>query len=46
MDNPLSKLAPQLFGQYPKPFIKLFDTITTAPGQDIDKIKDLLNQLS
>ncbi len=42
MDNPLSKLAPQLFGEYPKPFIKLFDTITTAPGQDIDKIKDQL----
>jgi len=42
MDNPLSRLAPQLFGEYPKPFLKLFDTITPGPDQSKDDIKDIL----
>ena len=42
MDNPLSKLAPQLFGEYPKPFIKLLDTIVDTSGNDSQKIKYLM----
>ena len=42
MENPLSKLAPQLFGEYPKQFIKLFENVSLAPGQDRDEIKVLL----
>ena len=42
MDNPLSRLAPQLFGEYPKPFIKLVDSISIGPDQEKDEIKALL----
>ena len=31
MDNPLSRLAPQLFGEYPKPFINLVENISLGP---------------
>ena len=42
MDNPLSRLAPQLFGEYPKSFIKLVDAVSIGPGQEKDEIKSLL----
>ncbi len=42
MDNPLSRLAPQLFGEYPKPFLQLVDTVSTAPGQEKDELKTIL----
>ena len=34
MENPLIKLVPQLFGEYPKPFIKLIENISLSPDQD------------
>ncbi len=34
MENPLIKLVPQLFGEYPKPFIKLIENISLSPEQD------------
>ena len=37
MENPLVKLVPQLFGEYPKPFIKLIDNIPLSPGQDSEE---------
>ena len=42
MDNPLSRLAPQLFGEYPKPFMNLVDAVTVGPGEEKDEIKLLL----
>jgi GTP pyrophosphokinase len=42
MDNPLSRLAPQLFGEYPKPFMNLVDAVTVGPGEEKDEIKSLL----
>ena len=42
MENPLSKLAPQLFGNYPKPFIKLLETISLGPDQRPDEVKELV----
>ena len=35
MDNPISRLAPQLFGEYPKPLLKLYDEVSI--GQDTEK---------
>ena len=37
MENPLVKFVPQLFGEYPKPFIKLIDNIPLSPGQDSEE---------
>ena len=42
MDNPLSRLAPQLFGEYPKPFMNLVDAVSVGPGEEKDEIKSLL----
>ena len=42
MDNPLSKLAPQLFGEYPKPFVNLIENLSLGPGQDIKDVEGLL----
>ena len=42
MDNPLSKLVPQLFGDYPKSFLNLYDQIFVAPGMDKDTLKENL----
>ncbi len=42
MDNPLSKLAPQLFGDYPKPFLKLYDQVYKPPETNEDTIKETL----
>ena len=38
--NPLSKLAPQLFGEYPKQFLDLVKKIQLTPNQDFDEIKN------
>ena len=35
MDNPIYRFAPQLFGDYPKPFLILYDEISI--GQDTEK---------
>ena len=40
MDNPLNRLAPQLFGNYPNKFISLFNKIFIAPDADKDIIKE------
>ena len=42
IDNPLAKLAPQLFGEYPKSFIKLVKNVSLAPGENLEEIKILL----
>ena len=42
MDNPLTKLAPQLFGDYPKPFLKLYDQVYKTPDVNEESIKDTL----
>ena len=42
MENPLSRLAPQLFGEYPKPFIHLIENLSLSPDQDIEEAKALL----
>jgi len=42
MDNPLSRLAPQLFGEYPKPFLTLVDATTPGPNQSKEDIIQIL----
>ena len=42
MENPLNKLAPQLFGDYPKSFLKLYDQIFISPDADKIFLKDIL----
>ena len=42
MDNPLIRLAPQLFGDYPKPFLKLYDQVYKTPDVNEESIKDTL----
>jgi len=42
MDNPLSRLAPQLFGEYPKPFLNLVNAVLIGPDQEKNEIKSLL----
>jgi len=42
MDNPLSRLAPQLFGDYPKLFVNLVDAMSINPNEERDEIKALL----
>ncbi len=42
IDNPLAKLAPQLFGEYPKSFTKLVKNVSLAPGANLEEIKILL----
>ena len=39
ISNPLSKLAPQLFGEYPRPFLDLVEKIQLAPNQNYEEIK-------
>ena len=45
MDNPLSKLAPQLFGEYPKPFVNLIENLSLGPGQDIKDVEGLSEKI-
>ena len=33
MQNPIAKLVPQYFGEYPKPFQKLFKVSQLAPSK-------------
>ena len=42
MENPLTKFAPQLFGEYPKPFLKLIDNISFSPDQDSQEVTEAL----
>ena len=42
MDNPLSRLAPQLFGEYPKSFVDLIENLSLNPDQDIKEVEVLL----
>ena len=42
MENPLSKLAPQFFGEYPKPFLELVENVTLVPEQNLDDVKKSL----
>ena len=42
MDNPLSRLAPQLFGEYPKQFLNLVNAVSIGPDQEKNEIKSLL----
>ena len=42
MDNPLSRLAPQLFGEYPKPFIKLVESISNGYGENKNELTSIL----
>ena len=40
MENPLTKLVPQLFGEYPKPFLKLINNISFSPDQDSKEVTE------
>ena len=42
MDNPLAKLAPQFFGDYPKPFLNLYKQVYIPPDIDQKELKDKL----
>ena len=42
MDNPLTRLAPQLFGEYPKSFLSLYDQIYKIPDTDKKILKENL----
>ena len=42
MDNPLKRLAPQLFGEYPKSFLSLYDQIYKIPDTDKKSLKENL----
>ena len=42
MQNPIAKLVPQYFGQYPKKFQQLFDSVSLGPEQDKEEIKSVL----
>ena len=42
MENPLAKFVPQLFGEYPKPFLKLINNVSFSPDQDSKKVTEVL----
>ena len=42
MENPLTKFVPQLFGEYPKPFLKLINNISFSPDQDSEEVTEAL----
>ena len=42
MENPLTKFVPQLFGEYPKPFLKLINNISFSPDQDSQEVTETL----
>ncbi len=44
MQNPLTRLAPQLVGEYPRPFLDLFDHLNIPSNDDRDEIRDRLWQ--
>ena len=42
MENPLAKFVPQLFGEYPKPFLKLINNVSFLPDQDSKEETEVL----
>ena len=42
MENPLAKLVPQFFGDYPKQFLELYSQVYVPPELNKDEIKDNL----
>ena len=42
MENPLAKLVPQFFGDYPKQFLELYNQVYVPPELNKDEIKDNL----
>jgi len=42
MENPLTRLAPQLFGEYPKSFLKLYGKISVPVETDKNNLKEIL----
>ena len=42
MENPLAKLVPQYFGEYPKSFQRLFESVSLGPDQNKKEIKSIL----
>jgi len=42
MENPITRLAPQLFGAYPKSFLKLYNKISIPLDTDNDNLKEIL----
>ncbi|MFL3013383.1 MAG: RelA/SpoT family protein [Candidatus Neomarinimicrobiota bacterium] len=42
MDNPIAKLAPQFFGDYPKSFLALYKKVYVPPEIDKEELKDRL----
>ena len=42
MENPLTKFVPQLFGEYPKPFLKLINKISFSPDQDSEEVTEAI----
>ena len=42
MENPLTKFVPQLFGEYPKPFLKLINNLSFSPDQDSKEVTEAL----
>ena len=41
MENPLAKLVPQFFGDYPKQFLDLYNQVYVPPELNKDEIKIL-----
>ena len=42
MQNPIAKLVPQYFGEYPKPFQKLYNSVSLGPDQNKEEVKSVL----
>ena len=42
MENPIARLAPQLFGEYPKSFLKLYNKISVPMEADKNNLKEIL----
>lgn len=42
MENPLARFAPQLVGEYPRPFIKLFKQLNISEAEDSKAIQQAL----
>ena len=42
MQNPIAKLVPQYFGEYPKSFQKLYNSVSFGPDQNKEEVKSVL----
>ena len=42
MENPLAKLVPQYFGEYPKSFQSLFESVSLGPDQNKKEVESIL----